>query len=364
MSERLAHGYGVIIAGGSGTRLWPLSTQAKPKQFLAIGDHPSLISQTAERLKLLVPQDHLFVVCGAKHGAVLPEHLHGIEEHQIFIEPQAKNTAPALALAAIHLRHCDPEAMMIVLSADHLILPQEWGKFASDVRVAVQAAQREKALVTFGIHPDHPATGFGYIQRGERHSVGEGEYFTVQGFQEKPDLAKAQAFLRSGEYFWNSGMFVWEAATFMAQLKKHQPQMSAAFETLAEHIGRPDYKKILQETFEKVENISVDYAVLERADRVMVVPAHFAWSDVGSFLAFSQLLSEDGQKNFTAGEVFFQGASGNMVMSSTKPIALIGVQDLLVVESDKSLLIMPKERAQEVKEMVQYLKKIGREDLL
>jgi mannose-1-phosphate guanylyltransferase len=364
MREALAHGYGVILAGGSGTRLWPLSTKALPKQFLAIGGHPSLIGQSAARLKLLVPGSHLTVVCGSGHAAQLSDYLPEFGPEQIIIEPQARNTAPALALAAIHLRHRDPEALMIVLPADHLILPQEWEKFAEDIRLAARAAQQERALVTLGISPTHPSTGFGYLQRGDGRGENGSEYFTVRAFHEKPDFATAESYLRKGDFYWNSGMFVWEAATFLEQLKKHQPEMSAAFEKLAGKIDDPNYKKFLQETFEKAENISVDYAVMEPSDRVMMVPARFDWDDVGNFLAFTKLLSCDEQQNFTSGEVFPLEASGNMVVASTKPVALIGVKDLLVVESERSVLIMPKERAQEVKEMVQYLKQLGREDLL
>jgi mannose-1-phosphate guanylyltransferase/mannose-6-phosphate isomerase len=331
---------------------------------LEIGGHPSFIRQSAGRLKLLVEDSKLFVVCGPGHAVALCDHLPEIGSDRILVEPQAKNTAPALALAAIRLLHRDPKALMVVLPADHLILPGQWGKFAEDVRLAARVARREEALVTFGITPDHPATGFGYLQRGETRGEPGSEYFTIRAFREKPDFATAQTFLQSGDFYWNSGMFVWEAAVFLAQLKKHQPELSAAFEKLAGKIGKADYKNILQETFEKVENISVDYAVMERADRVMMVPASFGWSDVGSFLAFAELLQADADQNFAAGEVFSRDAGGNMVLASTKPVALIGVKDLLVVDGEKSILILPKERAQEVKEMVQYLKQLGREDLL
>jgi len=364
MSGEEAHLYGVIMAGGSGTRLWPLSTRDHPKQFLSIGTDRSLIAQTAARLEGLIPPSKLFVVCGQNHAEKLDGKVPGVTSEQIWVEPQAKNTGPALIWAAMKLRQRDPKALMAVFPADHLILPSEWDQFSQDLKLGVQIARQEGALVTFGIPPKHPSTGFGYLERGERRTIQGDDYFSVQAFHEKPDQSTANSYLEDGGYFWNSGIFVWEVATFLDQWKKYQPAMFAAFEELAGQIGQNNYSKKLHETFRKVENISVDYAVMEKAERVFMVPARFGWDDVGNLMAFAKVLVPDGDQNITQGEVFCLEATGNVVVAQSKPVALIGTKDLMVVASEKAILILPKDRAQDVKKMVDYLKELGREDLL
>ncbi|MDX1386862.1 MAG: sugar phosphate nucleotidyltransferase [bacterium] len=200
MKAKSSHLYGVILAGGSGTRLWPLSTKKCPKQFLAIGSKESLMGQTVSRLAPLLSEEDIWVVCGEAHAKMISEEFPKLNTGQILWEPQAKNTAPALALASIHLLARDPEAVMVILPADHLIIPKDWGKFAEDVRLAAQVARTQHALVTFGIQPDQPSTGFGYIERGKEHTSGGKSYFEVKAFHEKPDLPKAREYLIEGTY--------------------------------------------------------------------------------------------------------------------------------------------------------------------
>lgn len=364
MKEKPSHLYGVILAGGSGTRLWPLSTKKCPKQFLAIGAKESLMAQTVSRLSPLLSQEAIWVVCGKNHAEMIAREFPKLNRKQILWEPEAKNTAPALALASMHLVARDPEAVMVILPADHLIIPEDWEKFTSDVNAATQIARSQNALVTFGIQPDQPSTGFGYIERGKEHVSGGKKYFEVKAFHEKPDLPKAREYLIEGTYYWNSGMFIWKAADFLAELERCQPKMFAKFQKLASTIGNADYEKTLAETFRTVENISVDYAVMEKAGKVMVVPASFGWDDVGNLAAFTKVLPSDKQGNFFEGKLYHVDSEGNLVIAQTKPVALIGVQDLIVVDAPQATLVLPKEKAQKVKEMVELLQQKKEKDLL
>lgn len=358
------HLHGVLLAGGSGTRLWPLSIRSKPKQFLSIGAEGSLISQTAGRLKGLIPQENLWVVCGKKHAESIPLHLKEISVEQILVEPEAKNTAPAIALAALQIGARDPEAVMMVLPADHLILKEDIPAFVENLSTAAQIAGQKKALVTLGIPPSHPATGFGYMERGVEHQMEGRSYYNVRAFHEKPDGNTAQQYLEQGGFYWNSGMFIWEAQTFLKEMRLLQPEMYAQLEILTPKLSSPDYPEVLAGVFRVIENISVDYAIMEKAKEVYMVPADFSWDDVGDLTTFTKVLSPDDSGNRVQGQVFTLDAKGNLVLAETKPIALIGVENLIVVETKGAVLVLPKERAQDVKKMVEKLKGLDREDLL
>ena len=221
---------------------------------------------------------------------------------------------------------------------------------------AAKIAVGNHALVTLGIQPDHPSTGFGYIERGKELSLDGKKFYRVQAFHEKPELQLARQFLIQGDFYWNSGMFVWEAGVFLNELARCQPKMGAAFEALKKSLGQADYGEVLGQVFQKVENISVDYAIMEKAGNVMVVPADFGWDDIGNLNAFAKVLPADDRENHVEGKVWTLDANGNLVIAGSKPIALIGVKDLIVVEGEDALLILPKEKAQDVKKMVELLK--------
>ncbi len=358
------HLHGVLLAGGSGTRLWPLSVKSRPKQFLPLSERGSLISQTAERLKGLVTSDHLWAVCGKNHIENLKRHVSEIPLSNILIEPQAKNTAPALALAAVQIAARDPEAVMIVLPADHWIPEEDQAIFVKNLSCAIRVATDKKALVTLGIPPQTPATGFGYMERGEALEIKEGSCFKVRAFHEKPDATTAEDYLEKGGYFWNSGIFVWTADVFLKELKRFQPEMAEKFAKLAEKIASPEFPDLLAKIFAEVENISVDYALMEKAETVLMVPAQFAWDDVGGLASLSQILEVDKNGNHFQGEVYALNSKENLVMAETRPVSLIGVENMIVVEANGAVLVLPKDRAQEVRDLVQYLKKLGKEDLL
>ncbi len=363
-SEPNAHLHAVLLAGGSGTRLWPLSTRRQPKQFLRLRGGDSLIQQTARRLGAQVPPSRLWVVCGESHSGIVIAQLDEMPPAHCLVEPTAKNTLPAIALAAIQLRTADPEAVMAVLPSDHFIPETDWPKFHQNIALAVAVARREKALVTLGILPTEASTGFGYLERGERFEEEGREYFKVRAFHEKPDAETAKRFLSDGGYFWNSGMFVWEAQTFMEELERQHPKIANAFEALALRLSDPGFVKLAREVFEDLPSLSVDYGIMEGAAEVRMVPAAFGWDDVGSLDSFEKILPGDAEGNHTQGDSFILEGRGNLVLSESRPVALVGVQDLIVVETPEAVLVLPKDKAQDVKKMVEWLKTKGREDLL
>jgi len=358
------HLHAVLLAGGSGTRLWPLSTRRQPKQFLRLDGGQSLLQQTARRLQPLVPAERLWVVCGENHAAIASSQLGEMPVSHCLVEPMAKNTLPAIALAAIQLRAADPEALMMVLPADHFIPEADWPKLHQNLSLAAEVARREKALVTLGIPPTEATTGFGYLEKGDRFEDSGREYFAVRAFHEKPDVETARRYLAGGNYDWNSGIFVWEAQVFMEELARQSPETARAFEALLLRHSDPGFPKLVGEVFATLDAVSVDYGLMEKAGKVRMVPASFAWDDVGALDSFEKILPGDAQGNHTQGVSFILDGAGNLVLSESRPVALVGVQDLIVVETPEAVLVLPKDRAQDVKKLVEWLKHKGREDLL
>ena len=358
------HFHAVLLAGGSGTRLWPLSTRRFPKQFLSVGDSGSLLQQSADRLKALAPAHRLWVVCGENHAAAAASQLADMPPSHLIAEPMAKNTLAAIALAALHLRSRDSEAVMGIFPSDHFIPPQDVGKLHADLRLAIAVAREEKALVTFGIPPTSPSTGFGYLERGTAHDNAGRAYFEVKAFHEKPQLETARNYLKNGAYDWNSGMFVWEVSTFFEELQRAQPQIAAAFEGLALHLSEAAFPRRAREVFEALPDLSVDYGLMEKAAKVRLVPASFGWDDVGSLGSFEKILPSDTAANHTEGPAYIFDGTGNLVMARSKPVVLLGIDNCIVVETSDAVLVLPKDRDQEVKKVIEGLKGLKREDLL
>lgn len=272
------HTYAVILAGGEGIRFAPLSTPERPKQFLTIFDDRTLLQQTVDRLRGAIPNARLFVTTNARYDQLVHSQLPGIAGGNVILETAKRNTAPAIALAAHLLRARDPEAVMLVLPADHLIMDRQG--LLEVVEAAIGLATRERALVTLGIHPTEAAMEYGYIERGALiEGVGRPSY-RVQRFVEKPDPATAERFLASGHHYWNSGMFVWQAETILDEVHRYLPALAAA-------LGRPDF-------FNRAETISIDYGVMERSDRAVVIPADLGWNDIGSWERLKALVAREG----------------------------------------------------------------------
>jgi len=362
--------HAVILAGGRGTRFWPRSRTRSPKQLLNIVGKNTMLEQTVARLRPLIPAERIWTVTHAEQAAALRKQVPAAARKRVLTEPMGRNTAAAIALAALHVRHAaGGDALMAVLPADHYI--EQAGKYREIVDAALDVARHPGRMVVLGIPPTRPETGFGYIERmGEALESKGFPVFAVRRFTEKPELQLAKNYVASGQYHWNAGMFFWRTSTFLENLKNFLPKTHGALEALAESIGTRSYARKLRDIYSKLENISVDYAILEPASRsegeppVFVIPAEVGWSDIGSWAAVYELLAKQSGENVLAGDGHALDAAGNFLWSPSKFIAAIGVRDLVVVETPDALLICPRDRAQEVGEIVKWLEEHRRKDLL
>ncbi|MBE2186166.1 MAG: mannose-1-phosphate guanylyltransferase [Rhodothermales bacterium] len=349
--------YAVILAGGVGSRFWPQSRQSFPKQFLSIGGERTLIQDTVDRLDGLVPPERVFVVTGTRYLDETRRQLPEVPEENLLAEPLARNTAPAIAFAAAHLYARDPDATLVVLPADHVVTSVS--RFHEVLDAAIEQAQTPGALVTIGIAPTHPETGYGYLQFDGTVADAFEETptaFPVLTFAEKPDLATAENFVDSGDFLWNAGMFVWRADSILDAVASYQPELDRAMRPF-----RTDVRAVLdvatvEDAFAASPKISIDYAVMERAEgQVFVVPGAFGWSDVGDWRAVYTLSEKDEQGNAVRGRVILQDSSRCHVAGNDRLVVLVGMNDAVVVDTDDALLILHREAAQQVKNVVDYL---------
>jgi len=344
--------HAVIMAGGSGTRFWPLSRKKLPKQFLALGTERPLITETAARLKGLCRPAETWVVCGKAHAPLVRKHLKGMPAGQVLVEPEARNTAPAIALAAAHVHAADPEAVMVVLPSDHHI-----SNPAGFREVLGQAAEvaRGGHIVTVGIRPTRPETGYGYIRVGG--PLGQGPGRQVAAFVEKPAVEVAKLYLQSGDYLWNGGIFVFRADVMLDALARHMPELGKALGALRRAVGTKGYAKALAQQFAKMPSQSIDYGVMEKASNVAVVPGDFGWSDVGSFAALPEVRPLDAAGNVVSGKgALALECEGSVVVAAGRPVAVVGMKDVVVVDAGDALLVVPKDRCQDVRKAVEALK--------
>ena len=370
MKQEKLNIHAVILAGGRGTRFWPRSRTRTPKQLLNIVGKGTMLEQTVARLHPLIPMDHVWSVTNEEQSAALRKQLPAAARKRVLSEPVGRNTTAAIGLAAIHVRHAAKgDALLAVLPADHYIAqPEEYRKI---LRVAFDVAREQGRMVVLGIPPTRPDTGFGYIEReGAALPSTEFPVYTVRRFTEKPALEVAKEYIASGNYHWNAGMFFWRVSTFLNALKEYQPKTYEALQKLADHIGKRSYATALNKIYPKLENISVDYAILERATqqaekrRVFVIPAEIGWSDIGSWAAVYELLVTQSGQNILGGPGETLDASGNLLWSSGKFIAAVGVHDLILVDTPDALLICPRDRAQDVGKIVKSLESRKLKNLL
>lgn len=344
----------VILSGGAGTRLWPLSRELYPKQLLALTGERTMLQQTALRLSGVAASAPV-VVCNEAHRFLVAEQLRQlrIEPRSVVLEPFGRNTAPAIALAALAAGSDDP--VLLVLPADHVI--RDVGAFHKVIRAALPAAEQGK-LVTFGIVPNAPETGYGYIQRGAGDDSG---VYKIARFVEKPSLERAQQFLQSGDYLWNSGMFMFRASRYLQELEKFAPEIAkvcrAAFESAKSDL---DFTRIEPKLFEKCPSDSIDYAVMEKTADAVVVPLDAGWSDVGSWSALHEACDSDSHGNVSRGDVIAEDSNNCYLYSESRLVAAVGLNEHVVVETKDAVLVAPKDRVQDVKKLVSRLKEAGR----
>lgn len=355
--------YAVIMAGGSGTRFWPLSRQRKPKQVLSILGPNSLLQDTFDRLKGLVPSEQILVVTNRQQYRVIAPQLPQLPERNFLLEPTPRNTAACIGLAAVHIQRVQPDAAMVVLPSDHLI--GEVPEFQRAVRTGLELVERFDPLVTIGIRPSRPETGYGYIQFiPTEPGLPEGVH-RVKTFAEKPNLSTARLFLKSGDFFWNSGIFIWRAARILAEMEELLPDHYHQLEHIRDAIDTVSYRRVLISRYRRLRPISIDYGIMEKSDsRIYMVEGKFTWSDVGSWDELYRISPKEKDGNVVVGEVATLDARGNLIYSPDRLTAVIGLEDVLVVNTPSATLICPRERAQDVKEMVEKLRQENRDKYL
>jgi mannose-1-phosphate guanylyltransferase len=347
MSRRIL---AVIMAGGKGERFWPLSTPDRPKQFVDLTGGGTLIQQTVARVAQVLPHTEIYVVTGQGQLAMARAQLPEIPAENFIAEPVGRDTAPCIGLAAVWLEKVDPQAIMLVLPADHYV--PDAAKFGQVLLAAAEQAENTRGLVTIGIRPDRPETGYGYLEVGARFPAAEAApIFRVKRFVEKPDLARAQEYLAHGGYLWNAGIFAWRVSSIRAEIARHVPELHAGLEELA---AAPDHRKLAERIptiFPRLPRISIDHGVMERSYQVFVIPGHFQWDDLGTWAAVARLGQADSQGNVVRGPAVLEDCRNLLVESSGRLIALLGVSDLVVVEAGERVLIAPKDRVQEVRRL-------------
>jgi len=343
--------YACILAGGSGERFWPLSRVATPKHLVPLLSELTLLEETVRRIEQALPSDHIFVLTNlAQIGgcqAVLPH----FQPHQFVAEPAKRDTAPACALGTALVRQIDPEAVVIFLSADALI--KDAATFAAQMVQAATLAAQDGIIVTFGIRPDHASTRFGYLEAGNAlpESTAACPFFQVQRFFEKPVASRAETYFKSGHFFWNAGIFLWKTGTFLAEAQRSQPELARFIENFPKE-KNGDY---IVEHFPVLPKISVDYAIMEKAQNVAMAEARFDWDDVGGWTALPRHLPADANNNTVRGAVALHDARDNIVISKKRLIALCGVRDLIVVETDDAILVCHRDAAEQIKQLQPHL---------
>lgn len=355
--------YAVIMAGGSGTRFWPASRRHRPKQLLSLIGERSLLQQTVERLEPLCPPSRVLVVTGQSHAASVVQQLPQLPSQNILVEPMARNTAAAAALSAVWVAAREPEEVCLVLPSDQLITDQ--ALFLKTLSRAAQAAREQEALVTLGLTPRFPATGFGYIQAGQVLDPQPPKLSRVAAFHEKPGPEQAQAYLDSGDYLWNSGMFVWRAGVFLAEVGRHLPGLARAMEEIAPHLDRPEQAQVLARVYAELPSVSIDHGVMELSDNILMVRADFGWSDLGSWEAMGDIWPQDPAGNISReGSLLAVEASNNLVAAGERLTVLAGVRDLVVVVTDDVVLVQPRSRSQALRDIIKLLKERGDDQYL
>jgi len=341
--------YGVILAGGFGERFWPKSTPDTPKQLLSITSKKTLLEETLDRIVTLIPKERILIVTNKSIEAKILSTVPTLTNDNILIEPMRKNTAPAIALAALYLQKKDKDAVMAVLPADHFIKDKE--TFLKILSIGWDIAQKKKNLITFGIKPTRPETGYGYIEVGKKVATKDGiSIYEVSAFKEKPDLATAKRFISKGGYLWNSGMFIWHVEVILDAFSKLMPELYSQLIKI-DFINNLE----LEEFYQQVENISIDFGIMEKAKNILMVEGNFTWDDIGSWKALERVYPKDENKNVILCNHIGIDTHNCIIMGEEKLVATIGISNLIVVNTQEAILVCHKDRAEEVKKIVEKL---------
>lgn len=344
--------YGVIMAGGGGTRFWPLSRMHTPKQLLNMSGKEIMINETIDRLDGLIDQDSILIVTNQSQAAAMEEAVAGrVTANRILREPIGRNTAACIGYGAMEIMKKYGDGIMCVFPSDHYIKDQK--AFRHTLGTAIEAATKEEVLVTIGINPSFPATGYGYIRYGDDS---DGLSHRVESFVEKPSLALAQSYLAEGGYVWNSGMFVWKASTILAAFDQYLPHVMEYLRPIYNAIGTDQEEQVIEELYPKIPSVSIDYGIMEKSDAVRVVPGEFGWNDVGSWDAFDALHVKDGNGNVILGQQVNLDTSNCIIVGNKRLITTVGIEDLIIVETEDAILVSAKSRAQDVKCIVEELR--------
>jgi mannose-1-phosphate guanylyltransferase len=355
--------FGVIMAGGKGTRFWPLSREALPKQYLKIKGKEFLIQLTIKRLKQLIPIRNILVISNKTQEKEIKKHLPSIPEENFIFEPVSKNTAPCIALAALYLKERDPNGIMAVFPSDHMIENQK--KFLSALSLAEEIAKKGDYLITLGIKPKRAETGYGYIHYGKKFvRMKKTNVYSVLNFTEKPSQKKAQRFLKEDSYLWNAGIFVWSINTILRMFEKHLPKIYQSFLPLQNYFNTPEQERAIARSYSKISEISIDYGIMEKADNVLVIPCDFPWSDVGNWNSLKEILPKDKSQNVIIGKHIGVGTKDTIIYSPDKLVATVGLDNLIIVETKDALLVCHKDKAQDIKKITELLSRRGKKRYL
>ena len=350
------HFYACIMAGGTGTRFWPQSTIKKPKQLLCIGTEKPLLNMTLERVRPLIPFDRQIIVTGDDISQAVADAAPEIPLENIISEPLRKNTAPCIYLAAKIIQKRDPDAVICVLPSDHII--QRDKEFLSILSNAADLAATKDVLITLGITARYPETGYGYIEFGPKKGTIHGrDYYSVASFREKPKRKIAKEYIKQGNFSWNSGMFVWSVKSIISSIKRHMPKIYEAFDGIDKISDPKKLKEAIDTIYPKIQGISIDYGLMEKADNIVGFPADIGWNDVGSWTSLKSLVKPDEQGNYSQGQFIAIDSKDCITASQNGIIVAIGVEDLIIVQTEKATLICDKNRAQDIKKVFSELEK-------
>ena len=353
----------VIMAGGRGERFWPKSRNNFPKQFLSLtSDGETMIQKTVSRLLPLVAYEDIFIVTNANYVSVVKEQLPDIPVENILAEPMAKNTAPCIGFAAMVINKKYDDAIMLVLPSDHLIKYEDM--YVDTLKQAIKVAKEGKNLVTIGVTPTYPETGYGYIKFAKHKDEQSIGVYEVEKFVEKPDIDTAKEYLASRKYLWNSGMFVWKISSIMHNFDKFLPEMKGGLQRIKDAVGTDSFEQVLYDSFESFNSDSIDFAIMEKADGIYTIPGSFGWDDVGSWLALERINQTDESGNYISGDVISIDTERSIVCGGKRLIAMVGVEDIIVVDTDDAILICSEDNTQDVKKVIENLKICNRRELV